>query len=160
MFLDQWLVAVAEHHYVGLHVVNLLLERSGKMLWSAENVNHEDAEATELDGLLLIYARRSIAFIDIARNSRHGGNPFKLLQHTQISNVTRVEDVAHSLEYGRNVGVKLSVCVGNDSDEVLTHGEAHSLSAEPFVSRCSTTTDENEEGACVSAATRAAIQLW
>ena len=82
MSLDQGLVAVAKYDYVGFHLVNSLLEDPGKTLWATENVDHEDAQATELEGLHLVHSWRYIAFIDIARYCSHGSNPFKPLQHT------------------------------------------------------------------------------
>ena len=47
---------------------------------------------------------------------------FELPQHPQIADVSRVEDVAHAFERAGNLGIKLPVGVGNDSDEILTHG--------------------------------------
>ena len=99
MSLDQRLVAVTKYDHVGLHLLNSLLERCRKSLWAAENVDHEDAQATELEGLHLVHTWRDIAFIDIAPNRCHGGNLFKLPEHPQITKVSRVEDVAHAFEY-------------------------------------------------------------
>ena len=121
VFLDQRLVAVPKHHHVGLHVVNSLLERPCETLWITQNVDHEDAQAAELECLLRVHSRRDITFIDIARNGCHGGNLFKLMEHPQTSKVASVEDVAHAFEHAGNLGIKLPVCVGNDSDELLTH---------------------------------------
>ena len=115
-------MAVTKYDYVGLHLVNSLLERCGKSLRVAENVDHEDAQATELEGLYLLHTRWNIAFVDIAPNGCHGGNLFKLPKHSQVTNVSRVEDVAHAFEHAGNLGIKQPVCVGNDSDELLTHG--------------------------------------
>jgi hypothetical protein len=120
--LDERLVAVTKYDYLGLHLVNSLLERCGKSLRVAENVDHEDAQATELGGLYLLHTRWNIAFVDIAPNGCHGGNLFKLPKHSQVTNVSRVEDVAHAFEHAGNLGIKLPVCIGNDSDELSTHG--------------------------------------
>ena len=122
VFLDQRLVAVAKHHHVGLHLVNSLLERPYEALWIAQNVDHEDAQPAEVEGLLRVHSRRDITFIDIARNGCDVGNLFKLMEHPQTSNVASVEDVAHAFEHAGNLGIKLPMCIGNDSDEILTHG--------------------------------------
>ena len=121
MFLDQWLVAVAEHHHIGLHVVNSLLERPSKMPWIAKNVEHKDAQATELEDLFLIDPRRNIAFIDVAPNGGYRSDPFELPQHLEISDVSCMENVPDALEHLGNLGIKLPVCVRNDSNEVLNH---------------------------------------
>ena len=122
VLLDQRFVAVAKHHHIGIHLVNSLLECPGEAQWITQNVDHEDAQAAEFEGLLSVHSRRDITFIDITRNGCHGGNLFKLMEHPQASNVASVEDVAHAFEHAGNLGIKLSVCVGNDSDELLTHG--------------------------------------
>jgi len=122
VFFDQWLVAVAKYDHVGLLLAYSFLEHSRKALRVAKNVDHEDAQTAEFEGLHLLHAGRDIAFIDVAPNGCDGGNLFKLSKHPQVTNVARVEDVAHSFEHAGKLGIKLPVCVGNHSDEFLIHG--------------------------------------